>query len=159
MYFGGNSSARRLNSPCNQPDSLVFLLGSCNGLALVSLDSYENLSIWNPSTGFLHHLHNPGLLGVGDKKICKHVVSAMYQPQMTTKLSLVILVMRMMCGRSGWVVDLLLESQLLGKDWRTSPLLLVLWAPSLPSMSRWRYLSYGKQYSCGDMVYMEEISW
>ncbi|CAB4284037.1 unnamed protein product [Prunus armeniaca] len=69
--FGDNSGVRRLSSPFNEPGHLRFL-GSCNGLVFVCQGSYENMSIWNPSTGFLHNLHFPGFLSQGEVTFSNH---------------------------------------------------------------------------------------
>ncbi|XP_021801775.1 F-box protein CPR30-like [Prunus avium] len=69
--FGDNSGVRRLSSPFNEPGHLRFL-GSCNGLVFVCQGSYENMSIWNPSTGFLHNLHFPGFLSQGELTFSNH---------------------------------------------------------------------------------------
>jgi F-box interacting protein len=54
------SSIRKLAAPFKQPESgMVTVLGSCNGLVCVA-QLHIAPHIWNPSTGLLHKLPDPG---------------------------------------------------------------------------------------------------
>nr|XP_004289374.2 PREDICTED: F-box/kelch-repeat protein At3g23880-like [Fragaria vesca subsp. vesca] len=58
--FGDTSSVRKLSCPFNKHGNRIKLLGSCNGLVCVALESTRNLYIWNPTNGFFQKLPDPG---------------------------------------------------------------------------------------------------
>ncbi|KAK9949273.1 hypothetical protein M0R45_004806 [Rubus argutus] len=59
--FGDDSSLRKLTCPFKEPGRAIKIVGSCNGMVfVVARDFHNTFYIWNPSTGLLFKLPNPG---------------------------------------------------------------------------------------------------